>query len=186
MPRPLSSMVGILGAAAVGYGAGEFYRGRWSYAVARPLSWSEEYLISHGVFDRYVPEAEFTRLDSRQEKKIDSIFNFPGGMHPPIVYQRKDDPYHTVTFAYCGAKTCGHPFIIHGGVLGSLMSDAANVVRRNNGYWSDWKMSSFNYKKLSFVGQVLMIETEKDPNRGGITAVVKSLSGNVLAEGNFK
>lgn len=123
----------------------------------------------------------------------------PGGIaaKPVIFYNTETD--ETVTFVHLGYKLCGYPFIVHGGILATVLNE---TFKRNaslskdtlSQLKSDYKVEelNINYKAPSLANQFFVVKTEKmpptdtEPDLYHVKSVIESQSGKLLVQSEAK
>lgn len=138
-------------------------------------------------------------VKTQKEYEIPQLTNHtlsaPGGIavQPVIFHNTKMD--ETITFVHMGYKLCGYPFIVHGGMLATLLNE---TFKRNASLSSDtlstlktdYKVEniSITYKSPSLANQFFVVKTKKSPLPGSqpdlysLTSVIESEEGKVLVE----
>lgn len=112
---------------------------------------------------------------------------------PVIFHNTKTD--ETVTFVHLGYKLCGYPFIVHGGMIATLLNE---TFKRNASLSSstlsslktDYKVETLNidYKAPAFADQFFVVRTEvvdapgHDKNVCFLKSTLLSQQGKVLVE----
>lgn len=110
---------------------------------------------------------------------------------PVIFHNTKTD--ETVTFVHLGYRLCGYPFIIHGGMLATLLNE---TFKRNASLSSttlsqlktDYKVETLSilYRAPSFANQFFIVKTQPLEVEGSasdlynVTSVIESEKGKVL------
>ncbi|OBA19565.1 hypothetical protein METBIDRAFT_19233, partial [Metschnikowia bicuspidata var. bicuspidata NRRL YB-4993] len=118
----------------------------------------------------------------------------PGGIAvPPVIFHNRSTN-DTVTIVHMGYRLCGYPFIVHGGMLATLLNETfkRNASLRHDaaGFLKDdYKVESLaiSYRRPAFADQFFVLRTEQVPAPGpDRPAVYKSTieaeNGAVLVE----
>lgn len=117
----------------------------------------------------------------------------PGGfLIKPVIFAKDDE---TVTLVHAGYRLCGYPFIVHGGIIATMLNEtykrnAALSSFTKSSYKGDFKVENIliNYKYPLFANQFLIIKTKKIPMEGEndklikLETVIESESGKVLVK----
>lgn len=119
----------------------------------------------------------------------------PGGIliEPVIFHNLATD--QTVTIVHAGYKLCGYPFIVHGGIIATLLNE---TLKRNaslskdagSKIKDDFKIEniSITYRRPTLANQFLIVKTMQsvaspaDPNSIVLKSVIESQNGKVLVE----
>lgn len=135
--------------------------------------------------------------DSKSRSVVSKTLAKPGGflIKPVIFHNPKTN--EGVTIVHAGYKLCGYPFIIHGGILASILNEsfkrnAAFCNSTSSSYKGDFKVENLtiSYKYPSFANQFLIVKTKKIPleNESDKTikleSVIESESGKTLVKAN--
>ncbi|KAF8001031.1 hypothetical protein HF325_004820 [Metschnikowia pulcherrima] len=122
----------------------------------------------------------------------------PGGIAilPVVFHNRKSD--ESITIVHMGYRLCGYPFIVHGGMLATLLNETfkRNASLRHDadlasGFLKDdYKVEnlSITYRRPAFADQFFIVKTHKvedgelpDTSRlARYTSVIESEKGDVL------
>lgn len=121
----------------------------------------------------------------------------PGGIciRPVIFYNL--DTGEGVTIVHAGYRLCGYPFIVHGGILATLLNETfkRNASLSNfttSDLKDDFKVEnlSISYKYPSFANQFLIIKTRRKESIGNddnktitLESVIESQKGQVCVKG---
>lgn len=156
-------------------------------------------LSSWENLDRNVFDAgEKILVKDEIEYKVPTLTNHtlakPGGflVKPVIFYNTETD--ETVTIVHMGYKLCGYPFIVHGGIIATLLNE---TFKRNSSLSSltssslkeDFKVESLSitYKLPLFANQFFVIKTKVEKSDRGkkellLRSVIESEKGKPLVE----
>ena len=154
-------------AAGGGYTAGLWVNGKITYAPLRSEDWIMNQLqgvppVSHHEYAVTTPEPL-------------QILGVPGGLSYIGAWRATDDPFRTVTLAYCGPRSCGFPFMVHGGGLAPLVYDALRVAENEP---LKGKLEIL-YRSPAIVDEIIRIDTRKEPGKSS-EAEIKTLHGRTL------
>lgn len=158
----------------------------------RLSSWEN---LDRNVFDG---QNEMTRVTNQEEYNVPSLTNRtlvkPGGiLIKPVIFHNIETD-ETVTIVHMGYKLCGYPFIIHGGIIATLLNETfkRNASLSNattSSLKDDFKVESLsiNYKRPLFANQFFLVKTMIENSDKGakelvLHSVVESESGKVLVD----
>lgn len=152
--------------------------------------------------DRNILENKTTAVVASKECEYEKHSVFlntlaqPGGIlvKPVIFYNLKTG--ESVTIMHVGSRLCGYPYIIHGGILATILNEC---FKRNASLSSgtkstlkdDFKVENLciSYKAPSFADQFIVIKTERDNSSSkehnrdlSLNATIESQNGKVLVE----
>lgn len=112
----------------------------------------------------------------------------------PVIFHNIDTD-EGVTIVHVGYRLCGYPFLVHGGMLATLLNETfkrnASLSRStSSNIKGDFKVEnlSISYKYPSLANQFLIIKTtpsknhNDDPKHIHLNAVILSQNGNTLVE----
>lgn len=111
----------------------------------------------------------------------------PGGiMIQPVIFHNLDTD-ECITIVHAGYKLCGYPFMVHGGMIATLLNEtykrAASLSKdTSSNLKGDFKVEdlTINYKSPTFANQFLIVKTSKSlkdhEGEGVITFESKILS----------
>lgn len=150
-----------------GYGAGLWVSGKITYSPLRSDEWIMKQLqgvppVSHHDYTLTTPEPL-------------QILGVPGGLSYLGAWRATDDPHRTVTLAYCGPRSCGFPFMVHGGVLATLVYDSLRIAENEP---LKGKLV-VTYNSPAIVDEIIRIDTRQEPGKSS-EAEIKTLRGRTL------
>ncbi|CAH6721094.1 uncharacterized mitochondrial membrane protein Fmp10p [[Candida] jaroonii] len=133
--------------------------------------------FNHNILDHQ----NFTKkddIDGVTGTILSHTLSKPGGfLIKPVIFAKDDE---TVTLVHAGYRLCGYPFIVHGGIIATMLNEtfkrnAALSSFTKSGYKGDFKVEniSINYKYPSFANQFLIIKTKKIPMEGENDKLIK-------------
>ncbi|CCE73249.1 Piso0_000279 [Millerozyma farinosa CBS 7064] len=125
----------------------------------------------------------------------DGVLAKPGAiLIKPVVFHNKKSNQN-VTFVHTGYKLCGYPFLVHGGVVATLLNEsfkrnASLSSETSSKYKEDYKVENLEitYKYPTFANQFLIIKTQQKPdtvsdsNNILLEAVIESQKGDILVK----
>lgn len=137
-------------------------------------------------------------VKNQEEYKTPTLTNHtltkPGGIliQPVIFHNMVND--QTVTIVHLGYKLCGFPFIVHGGMIATLLNETfkrnASLSKSSSSTLKDdFKVEnlSISYRLPTLANQFLVIKTAEvecnEPNTVVLKSVIESQDGKVLVEG---
>lgn len=130
---------------------------------------------------------------SKEVLLIDKALSTPGGVAIPPRFFYNPFTKETVGVYHLGMKLTGYPFIVHGGILATVMEDlmreSVKFVRAKEGEMT--KDLSISYKFPTFANQFVVIRTTKVEEFGKnvkLSVEVTDQSGNrqlVTGRGTF-
>lgn len=158
----------------------------------RLSSWEN---LDRNVFDG---QDRNVKVTNQEEYKIPSLANHtlakPGGiLVKPLIFHNIETD-ETVTIVHMGYKLCGYPFIIHGGILATLLNETfkRNASLSNattSSLKDDFKVESLsiNYKRPLFANQFFIVKTKVDKSDKSakeikLHSVIESEKGKVLVD----
>lgn len=115
----------------------------------------------------------------------------PGGIAiPPLAFHSENGD--DIVFVHVGRRLSGYPFIVHGGILGSIIDETqkANIIKEFPYLTPDTihtKSLNVKYKFPTFVNQFIVIRSsvnKSDPNSKTYTtkADISTIGGTLLME----
>lgn len=117
----------------------------------------------------------------------------PGGIliKPVIFHNHVTD--ETVTIVHMGYKLCGYPFIVHGGIIATLLNEsfkrsASLSATTHSSLKGDFMVNSLgiSYKRPLFANQFFVVKTKgaKNPEGEGLIlhSVIENEKGKVVVE----
>lgn len=151
--------------------------------------------------DRNILDSTTQNVVVRTQKQYETplltthTLSAPGGIavQPVIFHNTVTD--ETVTFVHMGYKLCGYPFIVHGGILATLLNETfkrnASLSHSTSSVLkTDYKVEniSISYRAPSLANQFFVVKTKQeradgtDPDLYYLKSTVESESGKVLVE----
>lgn len=151
--------------------------------------------LDRNVFDG---QSKTARVTNQEEYNMPSLTNHtlvkPGGiLIKPVIFHNIETD-ETVTIVHMGYKLCGYPFIIHGGIIATLLNETfkRNASLSNattSSLKDDFKVESLSikYKRPLFANQFFVVKTMVEKSDKGakevvLHSVVESESGKVLVD----
>lgn len=101
---------------------------------------------------------------------------------PPAVFHNPTEK-ETVTLIHTGVKTCGYPFIVHGGLISMILNEASHWHMDSTNKRLTVSHMALNYHKPSIASDYLKVRTtEKTSTRKELVLhhEIESASGEVL------
>ncbi|GMM37822.1 Fmp10 protein [Saccharomycopsis crataegensis] len=139
----------------------------------------------------YVSESKAAN-EVNNKSITEGALTIPGGFAiKPLIFENPKTN-QTISVIYVGSRLCGYPFIVHGGVLATILDE---VFKKSVGlnFNSDGEAKEFSTKHLelsyrfpTLANNFIVIKTNVGSDSGGIVAVdgnVKSLDGKLLIKG---
>lgn len=130
---------------------------------------------------------------NKQEKLINKSLNSPGAIAIPPRFYHNPSTKDTVGVYHLGMKLTGYPFIVHGGILATVMEDlmreGVKIVKSKEG--EKTKELSLSYKMPTFANQFVIVRTTNVETNGKtvtMSADIMDQSGNrqlVKGKGTF-
>ncbi|RKP30053.1 hypothetical protein METBISCDRAFT_17186 [Metschnikowia bicuspidata] len=110
----------------------------------------------------------------------------------PVIFHNKVTD-ETITFVHMGYRLCGHPFIIHGGMIATLLNE---TFKRNaslsgttlSSLKTDYMVEniSISYRAPSLANQFFVVKTKQvaalEPKLYKLTSAIESEKGKVLVQ----
>lgn len=151
--------------------------------------------LDRNVFDGQNSTA---KVKNQEEYSVPSLTNHtlakPGGiLIKPVIFHNIETD-ETVTIVHMGYKLCGYPFIIHGGIIATLLNETfkRNASLSNattSSLKDDFKVESMsiNYKRPLFANQFFAVKTKVEKSNLGanqvtLHSVIESENGKVLVD----
>ena len=113
---------------------------------------------------RQLEECGYTEIFPKRElddRMIDRNLTSPGGIAIPPKYYYNPKTKDTVAIYHLGMKLTGYPFIIHGGILATVMEDqmreSVRMIKGKKGEMT--KELSLSYKLPTFANQFVVVRT---------------------------
>lgn len=149
--------------------------------------------LDHNIMDHQ--KLKKHQKDEKEASLVSQSLAKPGGfLIKPVIFHNKKTN-EGVTIVHAGYRLCGYPFIIHGGVLATVLNEtykrnAALSTDTSSGYKGDFKVENLSilYKYPSFANQFLIVKTKKVPMEGEndklvkFESIIESESGKVLVK----
>lgn len=141
-------------------------------------------------------DGNLTEEPSQSPKSmISNILAKPGGfLIKPVIFHNPQTN-EGITIVHAGYKLCGFPFIVHGGILATILNEtfkrnAAFCSGTSSSYKGDFKVEhlTISYKYPSFANQFLIIKTKKVPLENEnekwvrLESTIESEKGKVLVK----
>ncbi|KAH3679771.1 hypothetical protein WICMUC_000737 [Wickerhamomyces mucosus] len=130
-------------------------------------------------------------IDSNHIVMTQDSLSVPGGFAiKPILFFNKSKPGNSISIIHVGEKLTGYPFIIHGGILATIIDE---ILKRSS-YSNPLKYKAnllktenlqLQYKFPTFANQFLILKTELLSN-GEIEGKLTNLNGKTLVIGKGK
>lgn len=113
----------------------------------------------------------------------------PGGFPiPPLVFSNQRTK-ETVVFVYVGSKLCGYPFIIHGGILATILDEVFKktaVVGKKSYKEASTRNLELSYKFPTLANNFIVIKSTVDKDQSGnveLSGNIESMEGRLLVKG---
>lgn len=119
----------------------------------------------------------------------------PGGIliKPVIFHNHVTD--ETVTIVHLGYKLCGYPFIVHGGIIATLLNEsfkrcASLSAVTKSALKGDFMVNSLgiSYKRPLFANQFFVVKTKVENSTEGepfsLKSIIENEKGKVVVESN--
>lgn len=128
--------------------------------------------------------------DTKQQSAVFTAHTLqvPGGISVrPLVFTNKDTA-ETVSIFHLGHRVTGFPFVIHGGVLATLLDESlarSAFLRFGEGVMGVTANLNVNYKAPSLAHQFLVVKTEvleHTDRKARVKGTVQTAHGKVLVE----
>lgn len=170
--------------------------------LAHPKNDEWELIQTWEGFDKNVLNSQESSDESTYSSKdplTDGVLARPGGiLIKPVVFHNKRNNQN-ITFVHTGYKLCGYPFLVHGGVIATLLNEsfkrnASLSSETGSKYKEDYKVENLEitYKYPTFANQFLIIKTQQKPdifadsNTIVLEAVIESQKGDTLVKSEAK
>ncbi|KAF7582864.1 hypothetical protein FOB63_002945 [Clavispora lusitaniae] len=150
--------------------------------------------------DRNVLEGAEGKLVKGQAEYLSPDFTnhtlaHPGGILVKPVIFHNHITNETVTIVHMGYKLCGYPFIVHGGIIATLLNEcfkrcASLSASTQSSLKDDYMIDSLgiSYKSPSFANQFFVVKTRVESRNSNDSLVLKSVieneNGKVVVDGN--
>lgn len=151
--------------------------------------------LDRNVFDG---KESRTKIMKQKEYNVPSLTTHtlakPGGvLIKPVIFHNIETD-ETVTIVHMGYKLCGYPFIVHGGMIATLLNEtfkrsASLSSATTSSLKEDFKVESLsiNYRHPLFANQFFIVKTKLEKNNEGakeitLKSVVESEKGKPLVE----
>ncbi|KAF9971974.1 hypothetical protein BGZ73_004958 [Actinomortierella ambigua] len=104
----------------------------------------------------------------------------------PALFQSKDQ-HHVIAVIHVGEALCGHPGIVHGGLLGTLLDEITAYTALPNlpGKTGFTANLNINYRHPTIANQFIVADSVLDSQEGRkafVKASLKTLNGTLLAD----
>ncbi|KAK6199297.1 uncharacterized protein RJT21DRAFT_45710 [Scheffersomyces amazonensis] len=162
------------------------------------MSWEN---LDRNVLDNQVDgDAVEKAVISQEEYKEPTLTTHtlatPGGiLIKPVIFNNVETN-ETVTIVHAGFRLCGYPFLIHGGIIATLLNETFKRNASLSSFTSsnlkdDFKVENLtiNYKYPTFANQFLIVKTKKKENVNSdnektvtLESVVETIKGRVLVK----
>lgn len=165
-----------MAAGATGYFVGSLYTSKFKFGVYGSPGYIAKYLDTLPLVEelRKDPKYELHRpWDHDRTHMTRNIMQIEGGISDPLVFIDKLERGHTITVTHCGNRTCGFPYLVHGGVLGMILEDALTEAASSMGH-TGVKNMSLAYKNPTLVNQSLVVETFHGEHNKLVATVVNA------------
>lgn len=155
-------------------------------------------LLSWENLDRNVLDNQ-SKIKSQDEYHEPTLTNRtlakPGGiLIKPVIFHNIETD-EGVTMVHVGYRLCGYPFIVHGGIIATLLNEtfkrnASLSQSTTSNLKDDFKVENLtiNYKRPTFANQFLIVKTRKkesplnDDKTIVLESVIENLKGKVLVK----
>lgn len=155
-------------------------------------------LSSWENLDRNVLDSKAFLVKAQEEYRDHSLTNNtlaqPGGilLKPVIFHNILTD--ETITIVHMGYKLCGYPFIVHGGIIATLLNEtfkrnASLSAATSSSLKDDYKVESLsiNYKRPLFANQFFVVKSkienvDTESRSATLKSSIESENGQVLVE----
>lgn len=153
--------------------------------------------LDRNVLDR---KLSYNTIDEDEYKKLSLTNNTlaqKGGIAVEPVIFHNVDTNEGVTIVHVGYRLCGYPFLVHGGILATLLNEtfkrnASLSSQTNSSVKGDFKVENItiSYKFPSFANQFLILKTkpikegENDSKNINLQCVIESQHGKTLVKSN--
>lgn len=179
MRIPWLKGLGIAVPASGAYYAAGYTSGNAGYAPIRHKSWVTEQMNTNASISAYKSNPKFQQLT--QVPRVAELHGVDGAVSEVTMsFRDLADPQHTMTFVHCGPHTVGFPFLVHGGVLGALLNQSAELAYSKpvSGHLT------VKYRNPTAVDSILKIESQR--SKTGLDLFVYSAHDNkLLVEATF-
>jgi hypothetical protein len=105
---------------------------------------------------------------------------------PPLVFTSEQDK-SSITIVHCGLFLAGFPFLVHGGILGTILDEAINrTAALSLGQYPQGKANlNLSYRRPTVVNQFLIVKTEtvEDDGQAKVSGTIETVSGKTLVRG---
>ncbi|KAL6451611.1 FMP10 Uncharacterized mitochondrial membrane protein FMP10 [Candida maltosa Xu316] len=157
--------------------------------LAHPKNSHQWYKLSSWEnLDRNILDNQKTQVKTQNEYHEPTLTNRtlrrPGGiLIKPVIFHNIETD-EGVTIVHAGYRLCGYPFIVHGGIIATLLNE---TFKRNaslskfttSNLKDDFKVENLtiNYKSPTFANQFLIVKTRKkeSPENDKKTIVLESV-----------
>lgn len=161
--------------------------------------WYKLYLwenLDHNPLDPNQPATVRPQKEYKVPQLTNNTLAQPGGiLIKPVIFQNIDTN-ESVTIVHCGYKLTGYPFLVHGGVIATLLNETfkRNALlsgRTKSNLKDDFMVEhlEISYKAPTRANQFLVVKTFEKPGSEGsakevtLQLVIESQDGKVLVKG---
>lgn len=152
--------------------------------------------LDHNVLEH---KAARSAVRDQAEYRTESLHTHtlaqPGGiLIKPVIFHNIETD-EGVTIIHVGLKLCGYPFIVHGGIIATILNETfkrkASLCKETaSSLKDDFKVDkiSISYKFPTFANQFLIIKTKRKPSSGDdkkhctLETVIESQKGRTLVK----
>lgn len=130
------------------------------------------------IVRRLNKDSGFESIQNGTHVYTNSTLQVPGGINvAPRVYRSKESG-ETVAVYHVGYKVTGFPFIVHGGILATLLHETFSTDAE-----AGWKIKNLDikYRAPSLANQFLVVRSHKKKD-GSVEGSVQNAHGKVLVE----
>lgn len=180
--RPLAG-IATVAAGAAGYFVGSMYTGQVKFGVSGSPAAISQYINKLALVQelKQDPRYELHRpWDVDRTIMTKNIMQIDGGIADPLVFVDKLNRGHTISVTHCGGRTCGFPYLVHGGLLGLLLEDSLTEAATSMGK-TGIKNMQLSYKHPTMVNQAVIVETFRTEN-DKLAGTIVSLKGKTLVK----
>lgn len=161
------------------YHSAMYFSGNFRYAPIRPKLWVTNQMNANASISACKTNPNFQQLPN--SLGVVQFYHEDGAVSEVMMsFRDLEDPQHTMTFVHCGPHTVGFPFLVHGGVLGALLNQSAQLAysKAVPGHLT------IKYKRPTVVDTILKIESKRSGS--GLKLFIHSAkSDNLLVEADF-
>lgn len=180
--RPLAG-IATVAAGAVGFFAGSVYTGQVKFGVSGSPAYVSQYIDRLGLVQELAKDPRYKLhkpWDVDRTIMTKNVMQIEGGIADPLVFVDKLNRGHTIAVTHCGSRTCGFPYLVHGGLLGLLLEDSLTEAAASMGK-TGIKNMRLSYKHPTLVNQAVIIETFRTEN-DKLAGTIVNLKGKTLVK----